>query len=172
MAWLFERQLARERLARLRARRREAIGRGNRASVTRSTRQLRSTIAAERDAVAALPAVEEYERPRTRADCLPGGCNEARPCPWVSCKYSLYLDVTEIGSLKFNYPDLGPEGMTESCALDVADRGGMSLDDVGELLRLVRERVRQVEFHALIKIKAISPSPEEIGAALARKPGQ
>lgn len=122
--------------------------------------------------MAALPAVEEYERPRTRADCLPGGCNEQRPCPWVSCKYSLYLDVTKIGSLRLNYPELGPEDMAESCALDIADRGGIMLEEVGALLRIVRERVRQVEFHALLTIKAISPSPEEIGAALLRKPGQ
>lgn len=28
-------------------------------------------------------------RPRTRADCL----QEARPCPWVGCKYHLLLEV-------------------------------------------------------------------------------
>jgi len=57
-------------------------------------------------------------RPRTRAEC----CDGPRPCPWVSCKYNLYLDVTEAGGLRFNFPDIDPDEMAESCALDVADR--------------------------------------------------
>lgn len=119
-----------------------------------------------------LPAADEYERPRTRADCLPGGCNEQRPCPWVSCKYSLYLDVTETGALQLNFPEIGPDEMVESCALDVAERGGLQLEAVGEMMRVVRERIRQVEARALLKLKAISPSPEEIGASLVRQPGK
>ena len=39
--------------------------------------------------------IATYERPVTRGDCLPGGCNGQRPCPWVSCKAHLALDVDE-----------------------------------------------------------------------------
>lgn len=95
-----------------------------------------------------FPAQEhaQYERPQTRGDCLPGGCNEARPCPWVSCKWNMYLDVHPLtGSVKLNHPDLEPWEVEESCALDVADRGGLTLEEVGAVTALTRERIRQYE---------------------------
>jgi len=94
--------------------------------------------------------VAQYNRPRTRGDCLPGGCNGARPCPWVSCKAHLALDVDEInGSMKVNFPDIEVWEMRDTCALDVADRDGITLEEVGELMNLTRERVRQLELQAL-----------------------
>ena len=45
--------------------------------------------------------------------------------------------------------------MTETCALDVADRGGITLEEVGEIMNLTRERVRQVETAGLAKLSAI-----------------
>ncbi|MBU6161975.1 MAG: DNA-binding protein, partial [Myxococcales bacterium] len=78
----------------------------------------------------------------------------ARPCPWVSCKFHLYLDVNpETGSIKLNFPDLEVWEMPETCALDVADRGGITLEEVGEILNLTRERIRQVEVHGLEKLQ-------------------
>lgn len=41
----------------------------------------------------------------------------------------------------------------ETCVLDAADRGGMSLDEIGERLGLTRERVRQIEVAAIAKLK-------------------
>ena len=88
-------------------------------------------------------------RPKTRGDCLPGGMNEARPCPYVGCQHSLYLDVDEdTGALKLNFPDLEVWQMPYSCALDEADASGgegMTLEQVAERMRLTRERVRQLE---------------------------
>lgn len=89
-------------------------------------------------------------RPKTRAECL----NGPRPCPWVSCKYHLYLDVDpKTGSIKLNFPDIEPHEMVESCALDVADRGPASLDKVGLIMNLTRERIRQLEASAAEKIR-------------------
>jgi len=79
--------------------------------------------------------------PLTRQECL----TTERPCPFVSCRYHLYLDVTEKGSLKLNYPDQEPWEISESCALDVADAGDHTLEEVGQLLQVTRERVRQIE---------------------------
>ncbi len=94
----------------------------------------------------------EVERPRTRADCA----NGARPCPFVSCKHHLFLDVSaRTGAIKLNFPDLEVWDMTETCALDVADRGGTTLEEVGAIMNLTRERIRQVEVKGLAKLQAL-----------------
>lgn len=89
---------------------------------------------------------EGLARPRHRSDCI----NGPRPCPWVACKFSLFLDVVgpHRRSIKLNFPDLEPDEMTESCSLDVADRGGATLERVGALMNMTRERVRQIEVKA------------------------
>lgn len=90
-----------------------------------------------------------YWRPITRGDCA----DVPRPCPFVACSQHLYLDVLENGSLKLNFPDIEPDAMGESCALDVADRGGSALEEVGEYANLTRERVRQIETRALAVLR-------------------
>ena len=91
-------------------------------------------------------------RPKRRGECLDGGNN--RPCPWVSCKHHLALDVSErTGSIKTNYPDVQVWEMPRTCALDEADRGGMTLEDVADTLNLTRERIRQIETNALRKLR-------------------
>lgn len=98
---------------------------------------------------------ESYERPRTRGDCLPGGCNEARPCPWVSCVWHLALDVNpDTGSIKENFPGREVWEMRETCSLDVADEGGRTLEEVGEVGNLTRERIRQLETRSIEKLRA------------------
>ncbi|MDF1562222.1 MAG: sigma factor-like helix-turn-helix DNA-binding protein [Deltaproteobacteria bacterium] len=92
----------------------------------------------------------EDMRPRSRSDCL----EAERPCMWVSCKYHLWLDVNpETGSIKLNFPDVEIWEMEETCALDVADKGGITLEEVGEIMNLTRERIRQVEMCGLEKIR-------------------
>jgi hypothetical protein len=94
----------------------------------------------------------DYDKPRTRAECAEG----PRPCPFVSCKYHLYIDVSaRTGAIKLNFPDLEVWDLGESCALDVADRGGTTLEDVGAIMNLTRERIRQVEVKALAKLEAL-----------------
>src|SRR5215472_5174094 len=94
----------------------------------------------------------EVDRPTTRADCV----NGERPCPFVSCKHHLYLDVSaRTGAIKLNFPDLEVWEMTETCALDVADRGGTTLEEVGAIMNLTRERIRQVEVKGLAKLQAV-----------------
>ena len=94
----------------------------------------------------------DYWKPRTRAECAEG----PRPCPFVSCKYHLFIDVSaKTGAIKLNFPDLEVWDMNESCALDVADRGGTTLEDVGAIMNLTRERIRQLEVKALAKLNAV-----------------
>lgn len=83
----------------------------------------------------------EERRPVTRLDCLPGGPNEMRPCPWVSCRYHLGV---EIGLDTPGQPymrtmlewdtDRGP-----SCALDVADQGGRMPTEIGNIIGLSKQ---------------------------------
>ena len=94
----------------------------------------------------------DYWKPKTRAECE----NAERPCPFVSCQHHLYIDVHPVrGSIKLNFPDVEVWEMTETCALDIADRGGITLEEVGTIMNLTRERVRQVETAGLAKLEAL-----------------
>ena len=124
---------------------------------TKRTRPRSKTIAMKRMTRAELqlgaamyPPVLDIERPKTRADCK----QEARPCPWVACKHHLYLDINpETGSIKINFPDLEPWEMKHTCALDVADAGALTLEEIGLITNLTRERIRQVEVRGLMKLQ-------------------
>jgi hypothetical protein len=92
----------------------------------------------------------DYRRPKTRGECKDFG----RPCPFVSCRYHLFLDVNPLtGTLKLNFPGMDVWEMPFTCALDVADMGGRTLEEVGQILNMTRERVRQLESNALTKIR-------------------
>jgi hypothetical protein len=104
----------------------------------------------------------EAQRPRSRADCASG----ARPCMFISCKHHLYLDVNpSTGSIKLNFPDREVWELDQTCALDVADRGGITLEEVGTIMNLTRERIRQVETRGLLKLRAVTEDePRVVGA--------
>jgi hypothetical protein len=109
------------------------------------------------------PYPEWASRPRVRGECE----EDARPCPFVGCRYHLYLDVLSSGNIKLNHPGLEPSDMMPSCSLDVVDQnnGGLTLEDVAAIMNLTRERVRQIELVALKKIadgvEQFKPAEEE-----------
>lgn len=91
-----------------------------------------------------------HRRPRTRA-----GCPASRPCPFVGCRHHLALDVLRSGALAWTYPGESLSELRETCSLDVAERGGLALEEVGELVGgLTRERIRQIEGVALARFRA------------------
>lgn len=115
-------------------------------------------------------------RPRTRGECAPNGNGpwSHRPCPFVTCRHHLAIDVLSSGSissidggggLRADATDAELENFAErissfvaeaagpSCSLDVADVGPHALVDVGEVLRVTRERVRQIQGAALRRAK-------------------
>jgi hypothetical protein len=127
-------------------------------NVSRMSRRHLTLLASE----APEQAGEDYVRPRTRGECADG----PRPCPFVSCRHHLFLEVEQNGSIKFNQPDVEVWEMAESCAIDIADRGSVAIDPeswvdrehatlevVGQVLNITRERVRQLEVRALAKVK-------------------
>ena len=98
------------------------------------------------------PATTDEERPRTRADCA----NVPRPCPFVGCKYNLYLDVhPETGNIKLNFPDLEPGEMVVSCVLDVADDGGATMGAVAEAMNLGLPRIDRIEAEIRTKLRRL-----------------
>ncbi len=97
-----------------------------------------------------------FKRPATRADCeaLP------RPCPFSrTCHYGLEANDWRMES-KNNQGiqhlrgqlQRAEGGVTESCSLDVADRGPHELEVIGRYLGVSREAVRLVEARALKKL--------------------
>ena len=142
---------------------------------------------------------DSYPRPRIRRDCLTeeealrldpedryvgDGMNCERPCPFVTCKYHLYVDVNKATKgMKVNFPVITPDEMASmpfrslmilrednpleyqrmmdeepsrllpSCALDVADYGDITLDEIADFVGVTRERIRQVSDGAYTKLK-------------------
>jgi hypothetical protein len=101
-------------------------------------------------AAGVLPIVDDYDRPRAREECR----EAERPCLYVACRYHLFLDVNPTtGSIKLNFPDKEVWELEHTCALDIAERGGITLEEVGEIMNLTRERIRQVETRGLEKVR-------------------
>lgn len=97
-----------------------------------------------------VPSDPRDMRPRTRGECAEG----PRPCPWVSCRYHLAIEVTPSGGLKMKFPGVELEDMPQTCALDAADEGPKGLDIVGYLTNTTRERARQIEKQAFDSFKS------------------
>lgn len=102
------------------------------------------------DTVADDEVIAQYDRPQTRGDCK----NGPRPCPFVSCRHHLFLDVNQSGSICLSFPELEVDQLVDTCSLDVADRGGETLESTGNLINRTRERTRQIEFVAIRKLRA------------------
>ncbi len=144
--------------------------RGRRRSKTMSRKEIARELRRQRAFGLMDPELEEVmreveaSRPRSRADCATG----PRPCMFISCKHHLYLDVNPAtGSIKLNFPDREVWELDETCALDVADRGGITLEEVGSIMNLTRERIRQVETRGLLKLRAIAEDEPRVGEAAA-----
>lgn len=105
---------------------------------------------------------EGRKLPLLRSECKDG----PRPCPYVTCRYHLYLDVNpKTGNIKLNFPNAELEDLPGTCALDVADSGPQTLEVVGAYLNVTRERERQIEEQVLRKMRIVCAklgvTPEE-----------
>jgi len=90
----------------------------------------------------------ERVRPRRLSECPQSG-----PCPFAGCRFHLYLDVNPSnGRIKYNFPDCEPDEIPEPCAMRVAMRKGATLEEVGRVLNVTRERARQIQNQAMAKL--------------------
>lgn len=88
-------------------------------------------------------------RPKTRGDCLEG----PRPCPWVSCRYNLYLDVNAKGRVKLQFKEIEPGEVDSTlCALDHSD-SEHSPAEVAALTGIPRGDVLLIEERAISKLQ-------------------
>lgn len=99
----------------------------------------------------------DHWRPQTRGDCA----TFARPCPYVGCRYHLYLDVGAKGGLRFNYGDdveKALQVMPYTCALDAAEEGLERSDQkvdrnaICTALNISVERQRQISVASYQKL--------------------
>lgn len=100
-----------------------------------------------------------------KARALASGCADVpRPCPFVSCRYNLYLDVAKHG-VRLNFPLIQPEQMPAeaSCAIDVAMGGPRSAGDVAQLVGDGEVQMDQVERRAAPKLREVLESYEGHG---------
>lgn len=98
-----------------------------------------------------------HGKPPALGECRERGLGTSSPCPYVSCRYHLAVAVQANGSLRRSYPDREVDEIPETCTLAAADRGGLTLDEVGARLNLTRERVRQIELAGLANLRAALP---------------
>jgi hypothetical protein len=96
-------------------------------------------------------------RPKILADCETG----IGPCPWVSCRYNLFIDVVPVPGrpdrppiVKLTWPGREIDSVGETCALRVAARRGLTHDAVGALMNLTPQRAEQLESIALANLLA------------------
>lgn len=111
-------------------------------------------------------------RPKTRGDCA----NVPRPCPYAGCKHHLLLKVgerdavglpksrqEELIRLRFGHEE--PDRLEHSCALDFADEGEHTNEEVAEALNVSRQAVDQMVRKALAKIEVNTKLLEYLEAA-------
>ncbi len=105
-----------------------------------------------------LPVLQQF--PKTRGDCLPGGCNEARPCQHTRCRYHLEHDDNPAQRGRGHGSRLGrrigqrlASGAEESCALDVADRGETGPLQIAHVMGVTYQQIEKVERAALDQMR-------------------
>lgn len=82
-----------------------------------------------------------------------GACRKlGGPCPHTVCRFNLTTERRDNRGAKS--PHLPLPVVHETCALEAAEHGGMTLEEIASRLSLTRERVRQIELGALKKLWA------------------
>jgi len=103
------------------------------------------------------PEAENLKRPENRKDCP-----DIRPCPYVGCKYNMYLDVTEAGGIR--EPDHEPWDVDPafSCILEIVAAGARTFDEIAEIMGITRQRAQQIFAEGLEKVREVDEDFQEL----------
>lgn len=71
-----------------------------------------------------------------------------RPCPFTSCRHHLANGEGPAFARR--------RDTSETCSLDVASRGGATLDEVAGHLGMTHQRVQQIETRAIRKLRVLA----------------
>jgi len=94
---------------------------------------------------------EQVAKPSTRGECA----NIIRPCPYVSCRHNLYLEVDKKGGIVERFSDPSEVPPNQSCTLDIVDEFGM-LDppEIGRVMGLTPHAVGAIEAAGLRNLRS------------------
>lgn len=107
-------------------------------------------------------------RPKTWGECQ---ARRERPCPYLTCCHHMAYAMNA-AFWKQDDETVADQalGLPETCVLDVADGGGATLERIGKILGITRERVRQISGEAGGRRGALKrlrhPSKRKVLAAL------
>ena len=91
------------------------------------------------------------EQPINLHQITGGACRKlSDQCPHTACRFNLTAEHRDNRGAKSAERHLPM--VREACALDAAEIGGMTHEEIASRLSLTRERVRQIEFAALSKL--------------------
>jgi hypothetical protein len=80
-----------------------------------------------------------------------GACRQLPgPCPYATCRFNLTAETRDTRGAKPTHASAPI--LREACALEAAEQGGMTLEEIATRFALTRERVRQIELTALRKL--------------------
>jgi hypothetical protein len=97
-------------------------------------------------------------RPTCRSQCR----QAVRPCPWVACKYHLYGEFDDDGIWHCNHPGKEPWELENTCALDLADEGPLSTEQIGAAIGVGAERARQIVVEGLQALREVFDTLENL----------
>lgn len=105
--------------------------------------------------------------PRTRAECV----NGQRPCQHVSCRHHLLGDIVNHAhwdtTAQEAFDRRNEAGCNETCALDIADRGEASDEEIARVFGIPVERVQQIADEANRSARLLVADHERIEATAA-----
>ena len=99
--------------------------------------------------------------PRRLEECP----DDDEQCPYVACRYHLWTDIVgrsvrygkQGSEREYRYEMVQTDawGSWPTCALRAARQGPRTLDEVGDVLGVTRERVRQIQVAAMAHLAAL-----------------
>ena len=89
------------------------------------------------------------ERPTTRVDCE----NGMRPCPWVGCRYHLYLDVDKRGRISFNHANslFSPDELDDPDLVNIILKKTATDEFSQNQDRIIFDSIQRIQYRNLIQ---------------------